>query len=710
LAVTGALTGYSGTGITVSHGGRPAGLDSISANGISLVTPGGISVAGGAVRSAGLLTMLARGGDIALSGGSALAASGDARLFAQGSIDGAGGTLSAGGRAAIGLGGAGNIRLASLSSGGLLDMADASGNALGGNGIAISGNFAVSGALAIGGGSGALSAATIGIGTLTAGSQTLTAPGGVQIGSAVMSGDLIVNGALQLGGADIVGLLQQRGAAALFGGTVAAGAIDVDAGSIGASVMNARTGDLLLRSAAGLTISDARAAGNVSLTSTTGGLTIGNAVAGGTMTLGGIGISAQGLGSGGAALLNAGAGDLTVSNIAAQGSIYAIGRNISLGSSGAMTIANAAASGNMLLDAAGLVTINGPVNGQAVTIGSSDILIGANGGVSAAGLLRFNALGAATIGGGDATAGYSLSAAELGRMSAGDIAVDAGGDVIVRDLTIGTGVLASGGTFNITSPGLLRVQGAVALTGRSGQGGLSLSGGQAVQVIAGQGSIDISDANGGLGGVLSIDAPLIYAATLAAIGDVQAAGSLGARELRLAQSDGLALDAGMLRAGAIRLQASDGVYIQNSGISADFAERRGFTANSLTIISGTGRPQIAINGQLATSGGLFATGLDTIPLVAINGRYAAGSKINGCFIGGGASCTGISIDNRDTFNGLLDPSVSVTRIFPLTLIQLRDIVTQGYPPLIDEPVTGAGNEDLWEQRCGEPGEEACPAQ
>ena len=59
---------------------------------------------------------------------------------------------------------------------------------------------------------------------------------------------------------------------------------------------------------------------------------------------------------------------------------------------------------------------------------------------------------------------------------------------------------------------------------------------------------------------------------------------------------------------------------------------------------------------------------------------------------------------------MLDPSVSVTRIFPLTLIQLRDIVTQGYPPLIDEPVTGAGNEDLWEQRCGEPGEEACPAQ
>jgi hypothetical protein len=672
LAVTGALTGYSGTGVTISHGARPAGLDSLSADSILLTTPGGISIDGAALRSAGLLTMLARGGDITLSGGSALAAGGDLRLFAQGSVSGAGGAVSAGGRAAIGLGGAGDIGLASLSSGGLLDMADASGNALGGTGIAIGGNFTVSGGLTIGAGSGTLSAASIGIGTLTAGSQTLTAPGGVQVGNAVMTGDLIVNGSLQLDGADIGGLLRQRGATAVLGGSVAAGMIDVDAGSISANGLNARTGDLLLRSAAGLSINGARAAGS--------------------------------------ALLDAGVGDLVVSDIVAQGPISAFGRNINLGSSGAVTIADALASGNVLLNAAGLLAVTGQVSGQAVTIGSSDIVIGPNGRVDAAGLLRFNALGGAAIGGGDATAGYSLSAAELGRVSAGDIAIGAGGDVIVRDLTIGTGMLASGGVLSIGTPGLLRVQGAVALTGRSGQGGLTLSAGQAVQVIAGQGSIDISDASGALGGVLSIDAPSIYAATLAAIADVQAARSLGARELRLAQSDGLALDAGMLRAGAIRLAASEGVYIQNSGLSTDFADRRGFTANSLTIIAGTGRPQIAINGRLAIGGGLFATGLDTIPLVAIDGRYAAGSKINGCFIGAGASCTGISVDNRDTFDGLLDPAVSVTRIFPLTLIQLRDIVTQGFPPLIDEPVTGAGNEDLWDRPCGEPGKEACAAQ
>lgn len=689
LAVAGALTGYSGTGITVSHGARPAGLDSISAGSIYLATPGGIGVAGAALRSAGLTTLLAQGGDIGMTGGSALAAGGDLRLFAQGNVSGAGGDIAAAGRVAIGLGGggAGDIRLASLSSGGLLDMADASGNALGGAGIAIGGDFAVTGALSIGAGGGTLSASSISIGTLNADGQTLTAPGGVQIGNAVTSGDLIVNASLNLGGADIGGLLQQRGAVATFGGTVAAGAIDIDAGSISANAFNARTGNLLLRSAAALSVGSAQAAG--------------------TLTLIGAGIDAQQLRSGGAALLDAGGGDLLVGDILSQGAITAFGRNISLGSSGAMTIADAVASGDLALNAAGLATIAGQVSGQAVTIGSGDIAIGANGRVDAAGLLRFNAIGGAAIGGGDATGGYSLSAAELGRVTAADLTIGATGDVIVRDLTVGTGVLAGGGVMSIETPGLLRVQGAVAMTGRSGQGGLTLSAGQAVQVIAGQGSIDIRDANGALGGVLSLNAPVIYAATLAAIADVEAAGTLGARELRLAQSDGLALDEGMLRAGAIRLHASEGVYIQNSGLSTNFADRRGFTANSLTIHTGTARPQIAINGRLATGGGLFATGLDTIPLVAIDGSYAAGSKINGCFIGSGASCTGISIDNQDTLNGVLDPTVSVTRAFPLALIQLRDVVTQGYPPLIDEPVTGAGNEDLWDRPCGGPGEAPC---
>ena len=709
LTAAGALTGYSGTNIAFSHGARAPGADSLSAGSIHFSTPGAISVAGASLRSAGLLTLLAQGGDIALTGGSALSAGGDLRLFAQGNVDGAGGDLLSGGRTAIGLGGStGSIRLRNLSSAGLLDMADANGNALGGSGMAIGGDFVVGGTLAIGAGSGTLSAARINIGTLTAGSQTLNAASGVQIGSAVTSGDLIVNGSLQLGGSDIGGLLQQRGAVAQFGGQLLAGAIDIDAGSISANAMTARTGDLLLRSVGALNIADARAAGGISMTAG-GALTLGNGVAGSGLTLSGVGISAQSLVSGGAASLNAGTGDLVVNDLLAQGGITALGRNISLGSSGGMTIANAVATGDLTLNAAGLVTVNGQASGQAVTIGSGDIVIGANGRIAAANLLRFNALASqAAIGGGDVTGGYSLSAAELGRVSAADIAIVGAGDVVLRDLSVGTGILPGSGLLSIGAAGLLRVQGAVAMTGRTGTGGLTLTAGEALEVIAGLGSIAISDGVGGLGGTLTLEAPTIYVATAEAIADVRAATSVTARELRLARNDGLALEAGMLQAGTIRLAATDGIFIQNSGLSTSFADRRGFTANSLIISGGNGRPQIAINGRLAMSDGSFATGLDVIPLVTLDGRFAAGSKINGCFIFG--ACTTVTVDGRETLESLLEPTVAVSRTFPTALIELRDVVTEGYPPLIDEPVTGAGNEDLWDRPCGGPGEPACDVQ
>lgn len=708
LAAAGALTGYSGTGIAFSHGARAQGADSLSAASIYFNTPGAISAAGASLRSVGLLTLLARGGDIALIGGSALTAGGDLRLFAQGSVDGAGGDVFSSGRAAIGLGSStGSIRLGNLSSAGLLDMADASGNELGGSGMAIGGDFVVGGTLAIGAGSGTLSAARINIGTLAAGSQTLSAASGVQIGNAVTSGDLIVNGSLQLGGSDIGGLLQQRGAVAQFGGQLLAGAIDIDAGSISANAMTARTGGLLVRSAGALNVADAQAAGGIVMTAA-GALTLGN-VSGNSLALTGVGISAQSLASGGAASLDAGTGDLVVNDLLAQGSIAALGRNISLGSSGGMTIANAVASGDLMLNAAGLIAVDGQASGQAVTIGSGDIVISANGRVSATGLLRFNALGAQTaIGGGDATVGYSLSAAELARVSAADIAIFGAGDVVVRDVTIGTNILPGSGLLSIGAAGLLRVQGAVAMTGRTGTGGLTLTAGDALEVIAGLASIAVSDGNGGLGGVLTLEAPSIYAATAEAIADVRAADSLAARELRLAQNDGLALEAGMLQAGTIRLAANDGIFIQNSGLSTSFDDRRGFTANSLIISGETGRPQIAINGRLAMSDGTFATGLDVIPLVTVNGRFAVGSKINGCFIFG--ACATVNVDGRETFEGLLDPTVAVSRTFPTALIELRDVVTEGYPPLIDEPVTGAGNEDLWDRPCGGPGEPACDAQ
>src|SRR3546814_8299965 len=69
--------------------------------------------------------------------------------------------------------------------------------------------------------------------------------------------------------------------------------------------------------------------------------------------------------------------------------------------------------------------------------------------------------------------------AELARVAAAEIAINAQArgiagspDLIVQDLTLGAANLASGGVLAIGTGGHLRVQGAVRLTGRSGQGGL----------------------------------------------------------------------------------------------------------------------------------------------------------------------------------------------------------------------------------------------
>ena len=424
-------------------------------------------------------------------------------------------------------------------------------------------------------------------------------------------------------------------------------------------------------------------------------------IAGGTATLTGTGISVQRILSGGVTLLNARTGDLIVNDMA-SGPITASGRNVSLGAAGAMTVDDATATGTVTLNAGGLFTLLNGISGGTVSIGSGDIVLGGTAQIAATGLLSFNALSGqqpAVIGGGDATGGYSLSAAELGRVTAADIAVAGAGDVIIRDLTIGTGTLPGTGLFSVSSAGRMRVEGALAMTGRAGQGGLNLTAGQVLEVIAGSGSIDLRDGNGALGGQLTLASPTIYAASLPAIDDVAEAGSIITRELRLAQNDGFTSEEGLLRAGTIQLHATNGIYIQNSGVSTNFADRRGITANSLLILT-SGHPEIAINGRLALSAGGFATGQDMIPLVAVDGNYASGSKINGCLIANPRACaTPGNVDNHETLDGLLDPSASLARPFQAALVELRDFVEQGYPPLIDEPVTGAGNEDLWESRC-----------
>ncbi|MCX7863426.1 MAG: hypothetical protein N2423_00060, partial [Novosphingobium sp.] len=108
----------------------------------------------------------------------------------------------------------------------------------------------------------------------------------------------------------------------------------------------------------------------------------------------------------------------------------------------------------------------------------------------------------------------------------------------------------------------------------------------------------------------------------------------------------------------------------------------------------------AINGVIIDAAGQRVTGLDTVPLITINGvpaaaggRFDALSTINGCIIG--ANCRAEigppkRVDIEGTIENAFDTPLSVT------LIGIDEEEEDKLKPLIDEPVTGVGNDDLWQ--------------
>src|SRR3546814_18349875 len=69
----------------------------------------------------------------------------------------------------------------------------------------------------------------------------------------------------------------------------------------------------------------------------------------------------------------------------------------------------------------------------------------------------------------------------------------------------------------------------------------------------------------------------VSVATLAAIGDVAAAGSTDVIESRLAQNDGIVSDDGALYARGIAVDVVGGFYVQNRGAGTAYGQRRGLS-------------------------------------------------------------------------------------------------------------------------------------
>ena len=277
--------------------------------------------------------------------------------------------------------------------------------------------------------------------------------------------------------------------------------------------------------------------------------------------------------------------------------------------------------------------------------------------------------------------------------------------------------VGAAGSLNFSTPGKAQVVGAVTFTNAGPANALNITAGAAIELVPATGTLTVNDGKGALAGMLNLTAPDIIAASAPTIQAVITAPNGAALNDILGQNDGAVNDTGYFSANAIRFSVQNGLYIQNSGVdravNRSFAARRGLTvgAGGLSIATESVNTRIFINGRqaLATAAGqAFTTGLDFIPTLKIGSVGSLGtiigqdnfdpsSTINGCRIAAGPQCQTSFTDgtlSRDTVGKSTENSGFGPMGFT-NLVELKDVVPLGYQPLIDDPVTGAGNDDLW---------------
>lgn len=302
------------------------------------------------------------------------------------------------------------------------------------------------------------------------------------------------------------------------------------------------------------------------------------------------------------------------------------------------------------------------------------------------------------------------------------------------------GNIGTSGRLRIETPGKLRTIGAVTISNLGSGNRFEIAASEAIEVDAATGSISLRNASSGLGGTLALTSEDVIVASTTAMTDVRGAADIAAIETRLARNDGATSDDGYLRADSINVNVSNGFYVQNSGAapvttspgtgtgtgtdtdstSSIYDARRGLTVGNggLNITTtGTGTTaRIVINGRqiLTGTGATTRTGVSFLNNVQVNGfsrgagtlnagLFDPGSTINGCIILSSAACvvsTEPMIDPGNDARDIIEDIDEDTRgtggdPLPFALVEIRDVEELGFPPVIDDPVTGSGNDDLY---------------
>lgn len=480
----------------------------------------------------------------------------------------------------------------------------------------------------------------------------------------------------------------------------------------------ATTGDISIRTAGDLMLPTIIAPGNVTLTSTGGALVTSGPISGVDISLS----SAADLTS----FTVSASGALTLASTA--GSVIAPtalnATAITISAAGNIDTLDLTSAGAVSLSSGGTLHVGGTISGTDISATSGDIVISSAGSIGVRGTTRTITLRNANpnnrtfIGGAAQTNGYQVDANELAQLFADDsITLGAfdglpgtGADLVIGDLALAYGAngnIGTGGTFKIMAPGRVEVSGAVSLTTSSDADRFSIDPTR-IDIVTDTGNIVMRNSAGNLQGELELVGGTIAVASSATLAQIANLTSQVAINEALNAAAAAPNPDGYLQAGSIVVDAANAFYIANTGATSDYADRRGFTANRLSITTGSAATHISINGVIVDSTGLSVSGKDVVPLVSINDQPATRpsassrfSTINGCFIGG--SCefsqqTELTRTKSD-IEVPLDPEGS-TKPEYLYVLEIEQPQPDDLQPLVDEPVTGVGNDDLWGSSCG----------
>jgi hypothetical protein len=474
------------------------------------------------------------------------------------------------------------------------------------------------------------------------------------------------------------------------------GTVDVDSLTSGGPVTAfGRTVDIV--SPGALAFADLDATAGAASVVTTGNLTLATADATGALTLRSTGGALRAT-----AAVNGGAIQLV-----AGGTVQAD--------------ASVLATGTLAVDAGGAFTLGGLARGTAVSVLSNDIALGPTAALGARGttldvtLTNRNPARTTFVGGAADPSGYSLDQGEAARVFADrSVTLASAGDFAIRDLALSygaTGQLGAGGELEITTPGRVSITGNVSLATVGATDTFTIDPTR-IELSTDTGSIAMLGAGAVPQGRLALVGGTVAVATAATLGQLATATDFAAINALLDQPGGTPQP---LRAGTMTFNVTGALYIQNTGPTAVIADRAGFTAGGVAISTASGSTRIAINGQVLAPGGPL-TGIDTQRGVTINGapaapggQFDAGSTINGCVIGGRCGPpSGAGAPSDSDLTQPLPPDTGPPSLFVAPIIELAGNDPLVEPPLVDEPITGIGNDDLWEPRCA-PDEEPCPA-